>query len=412
VNRKADLRLIGNQDPASLESLQSFFFNYKNPEFLERGKTRSVLIPTTGKKLDFTFWLQPGTAPIVYLVPGFGAHRLSGNEIALAELLVSNRFSVVTVSSTFHPEFMEHASTSDLPAYPPIDVGDLHRALTEIDRHFDATYPHRIGARVLMGYSMGAFQSLFLAATEATNTEPLIKFQRYVAIDSPVRLRYAATNLDQFYQAPLAWPAGERTADIENTLLKVAALAAQPPALGTNLPFNAIESKFLIGLSFHLTMRDIIFSSQSRHNQGVLQQLVKSSSRRVVYDEILKYSFRDYIDKFATPYDKTRGIDLSSPDVLKQGTDLTTYTAELQANPEIRLLLNRNDIFLAETDVAWVESTFAPSQLTLFPDGGHLGNLSQPAVQQAILRALDGLGLPQAKPAKHADQGSNDRGKI
>src|SRR5277367_296944 len=411
-NHPVDLRLIGSQDQASLETLQSFFFNYKNPKFLERGKTRSVLISTTGKKLDFTFWLQPGTAPIVYLVPGFGAHRLSGNELALAELLVSNRFSVVTVSSTFHPEFMEHASTSDLPAYPPIGVGDLHRALTEIDRHLDSAYPHRLGPRALMGYSMGAFQSLFLAATEATNPAPLIKFQRYVAIDSPVRLRYAVTNLDQFYQAPFAWPAGERTADIENTLLKVTTLAAQPPAPGTSLPFNALESKFLIGLSFRLTLRDIIFSSQSRHNQGVLQQPIKSSSRRAVYEEILKYSFRDYINKFASPYDRSQGIDLTDPHVGQWGTDLTTHTAELQANPDIRLVLNRNDIFLAETDIAWVESTFPPSQLKLFPDGGHLGNLSQPAVQLAILRALDGLGLPPAKQVKNLDRGSNNGSGI
>ena len=227
-NRPVDLRLIGSQDPASLETLQSFFFTYKNPEFVERGRTQSVLIPSTGKKLDFTFWLQPGTAPIVYLVPGFGAHRLAGNELGLAELMVSNGFSVVCISSTFHPEFMEHASTSDLPDYPPNGINDLHLALTEIDRHLDTAYPHRLGSRALMGYSMGAFQSLFLAATEATNPAPLIKFQRYVAIDSPVRLRYAATNLDQFYQAPLAWPVEERTADIENTLLKVAALIAQP----------------------------------------------------------------------------------------------------------------------------------------------------------------------------------------
>jgi ABC-type transporter lipoprotein component MlaA/pimeloyl-ACP methyl ester carboxylesterase len=391
VNRSADLRLIGDQDPASLETLESFFFSYKNPGFLDRGKTRSVFIPATGKKLDFTFWLQPGRAPIVYLIPGFGAHRLAENELALAELLVSNKFSVVTVSSTFHPEFMERASTSDLPAYPPLDVDDLQHVLTEIDRHLDADYPHRLGSRALMGYSMGAFQSLFLAATTATNPAPPIKFQRYVAIDSPVRLRYAATNLDQFYRAPLAWPAEERTANIENIFLKVAALATQPPAPVSSLPFNAIESRFLIGLSFRLGMRDIIFSSQLRHNQGILQLPLKRSSRRAVYNEILKFSFRDYIDKFATPYDKTRGIDITDPDVLKRGTDLTTYTAELRANPDIRLVLNRNDIFLAESDVEWVESTFAPARRTLFSDGGHLGNLSQPAVQQAILHALDGL---------------------
>src|SRR6266446_1896098 len=121
-NRKVDMRVTGNQDEASLETLQSVLFTYENAEFPARGKTRSVLIPTTGKKLAFTFWLQPGHAPIVYIVPGVGAHRLAGNELALAELVYKNGFSAVTISSTFHPEFMEHASTTDLPSYPPADV--------------------------------------------------------------------------------------------------------------------------------------------------------------------------------------------------------------------------------------------------------------------------------------------------
>ncbi len=410
-NRPVDLRLIGNQDPASLETLQAFFSGYSNPGFLDRGKTRLVSIPATGKKLDFIFWLQPSHAPIIYLIPGFGAHRLARNELEIADLLVSNGFSVVTISSTFNPDFMERASTSDTPDYLPNGIHDLHVALTEIDRHLDATYPGRLGARVIMGYSMGAFQSLFLAATKDVNQPPLIRFQRYVAVDAPVRLRYAVTNLDQYYNAPLAWPADKREANIENTLLKVAYLATQP-TLQTNLPFNAIESKFLIGLSFRLALRDMIFSSQLRHNQEILRQPVKASRRRAVYEEILKYSLRDYIDKFATPYDKTRGIDLSNPGVVKRGTDLTTYTTELQANPDVRLILNRNDFLLASQDVAWIESTFTPPQRTIFPDGGHLGNINQPAVQRAILRALDGLGGPQPKPAKHVDLGLSNGSRL
>jgi pimeloyl-ACP methyl ester carboxylesterase len=333
----------------------------------------------------------------VYIVPGVGAHRLAGNELALAELVYKNGFSAVTISSTFHPEFMEHASTTDLPSYPPADVHDLHVALTEIDHRLDAKYRHRLGLRALMGYSLGAFQSLFLAAQAATNEAPLVKFERYVAIDSPVNLRSSVTNLDQFYLGPLAWPARERTADIENTLLKVVALSAQSPKPGSVLPFNAIESRFLIGLGVRLTLRDAIFSSQLRHNQGILKHPLEKSRRRAAYDEIMHYSFRDYIDKFATPYDATKGIDLANPVIVKNATDLQVYTAELQANHNIRVIANRNDVLLAAGDLAWIEATFAPAHVTLFEHGGHLGNLSQPAVQRAILGALDGLGALQTK---------------
>jgi ABC-type transporter lipoprotein component MlaA/pimeloyl-ACP methyl ester carboxylesterase len=391
-NRTADMSLHGGQDEALLETLQSGSFSYKDPEFLSRGKTRSVLIPATGKNLDFTFWLQPRTAPIVYLIPGFGAHRLAGNELGLAELLVKNGFSVVTISSTFHPEFMEHASSEAVPAYPPIGVQELHVALTEIDRRLAGTYPQRLGARAIMGYSLGGFQSLFMAGTETTNASGLIHFQRYVAIDSPVRLQYAATNLDNFFQAPMAWPAAERAADIHNTLLKFAAVAGEPGMARTNLPFNTIESQFLVGLSFRLSLRDIIFSSQLRHNEGILQMPVENSRRRAAYEAILGYSIRDYIEKFATPYAKSLGLDLTDPEVSKRGTDLEVYADGLKANPDIRLILNRNDLLLDEDDLTWIEKTFKPSQVAEFPNGGHVGNLAQPEVQQAIIQALDGLG--------------------
>jgi ABC-type transporter lipoprotein component MlaA len=399
-NRKVDMRIIGQQDQATLETLQAALFTYTNAEFPARGKTRSVLIPTTGKKLDFTFWLQPGSAPVVYIVPGIGAHRLSGNELALAELVYQSGFSAVCISSTFHPEFMENASTTDLPSYPPTDVLDLQNALREIDHRLDAAYGQRLGSRALMGYSMGAFQLLCLAAQAATNETPSIDFDRYIAIDSPVNLRYGATNLDQFYLAPLAWPAGERTADIENTLLKVTALSAQSPKPGSDLPFNAIESRFLIGLEFRLTLRDMIFSSQLRHNQGVLEHPLKRSKRHLAYNEIMQYSFLDYINKFAFPYDKTKGLDMTNPEIVRKATDLRSYTDELKANHKIRLIANRNDFLLSAEDLRWIETTFDPSEVTLFEHGSHLGNLSQAAVQRSILGALDGLGASRKMTKK------------
>ncbi|HEY5040922.1 MAG TPA: VacJ family lipoprotein, partial [Verrucomicrobiae bacterium] len=75
-NQVADFQVKGKQDEASLETLQSVFFTYQDPDFPGRGKTDSALIPATGRKLKFTYWLQPETAPVVYIVPGLGSHRL------------------------------------------------------------------------------------------------------------------------------------------------------------------------------------------------------------------------------------------------------------------------------------------------------------------------------------------------
>ena len=398
-NRVADFLVKGEQDQSSLETIQSVFFTFKDPDFPRRGKTRSVLIPATGRRLDFTFWLQPGKAPVVYIVPGMGSHRLAETSIALAELIYKNGFSTVCVSSPFNPEFMENASTAALPAYLPVDGRDLHVALTEMDRRLNALYPGRLGGRALMGYSMGALESLFVAAAAGpADQPPLLQFDRYVAISTPVRMLHGVSKLDEFYRAPLAWPQAERTDDIENTFLKVAALSKTTLTPQTSLPFNAIESKFLIGLTFRLTLRDIIFSSQRRNNQGVLQHALLNFRRNPVYQEILQYSYQDYFDKFAVPYYQARGL-ASPAAALEKAGDLRTYEAGLRANPAIRVIVNQNDFLLADDDLAWLRATFPPEQLTVFEQGGHLGNLSNPAVQKVLMGALAGLKPAASTPA-------------
>ena len=427
ANRVANFQVKGKPDEASLETLESVFFTYKDTEFPDRGQTRSVRIPATGKDLKYTFWLQPGSANVVYIVPGLGGHRLAQPSLALAELVYKNGFSAVVVSSPFNSEFMENASTVALPAYLPVDGHDLHVALTEIDRRLNQLYPHRLGNKALMGYSMGALESMFIAATgptnqywvttkesvlrfqegkrgvkevriaAVTNQLPLIQFDRYVAINTPVRMLHGISKLDEFYRAPLDWPVAERADNLENTFLKVADLSKGTLTPQTTLPFDAIESKFLVGMTFRYILRDVIYSSQRRNNQGVLQHPIHNFRREPVYQEILQYSYQDYFEKFATPYYSARGLTAPTAEALEKAGDLRSYDARLRANSDIRVIVNQNDFLLEDEDLAWLHATFAPDQLTVFPQGGHLGNLFNPMVQKAIMQALTPMRPPEVK---------------
>jgi pimeloyl-ACP methyl ester carboxylesterase len=398
ANRVANFQVKGSMDKASLETLESVFFTYQDPDFPDQGKTRSAWIPTTDRRLKFTYWLQPGKAPVVFIVPGLGSHRLAENSLALAELVYKNGFSAVSISSPFNSEFMENASTVALPAYLPTDGHDLQVALTAVDHRLNQLYPGRLGEKALLGYSMGAFQSLFVAATSSTNQSPMIKFDRYVAISPPVRLLHGVAKLDEFYRAPLDWPLAQRADNLENTFLKVAALSKLSLTPRSTLPFSAIESKFLIGMTFRFMLRDIIYSSQHRYNQGVLHHPLWNWRREPAYREILEYSFQDYFDKFATPYYETHGLGSSAGETLKTADDLRTYDAGLRANPKIRIIVNQNDFLLADEDLAWLHDTFPPGQLDVFKQGGHLGNLTNPTVQKTIINALADLKSPQPKP--------------
>ena len=243
---------------------------------------------------------------------------------------------------------------------------------------------------------MGALESLFIASTQPTNQLPLLKFDRYVAINTPVRMLHGVAKLDEFYRAPLGWPVAERASDLENTFLKVAALSQGTLTPQTSLPFDAIESKFLIGLDFRFVLRDIIYSSQRRNNQGVLHHPLWRFRREPVYQEILNYSYQDYFEKFAVPYYSAHGLSSSTATALEKAGDLRTYEVGLRANPDIRVIDNQNDFLLEEEDLDWLHNTFAPEQLTVFKRGGHLGNLSNPIVQKAILAALTPMRPPQS----------------
>jgi pimeloyl-ACP methyl ester carboxylesterase len=389
-----DWRTSGKIDLSTMETMGVAKIACKDPDFRHSGREMSVRIPTTGRRMKFNCWLQPGpglvqaaAAPVVYIVPGLSSHRLSQMTLAFAEHLYQNGYSVVGTTGIFHPEFMENASTADLPAYPPVDCRDLLVEMTEIDKLLEQKYPGRLGKRAFAGFSMGAFQALHMAANEAKHDPGLMKFDRYLAINPPLNLHHGVVTIDGFNNAPMAWPEDKRDFLVSNTLHKVAKMMTLPQS-GSPLPFDGIESEFLIGLSFKLTLRDAIFSSQWRNNMGVLQTPLSKWRRDPCYEEILNYSFRDYFVKFVLPYYKTKGISLS--DFRREG-NLMNFSNKLRSNPRVRVLTNRNDFLLQNKDFSWLESTLGSKRVKIFPGGGHLGNLTTAPVQSAVLECLDGL---------------------
>jgi ABC-type transporter lipoprotein component MlaA/pimeloyl-ACP methyl ester carboxylesterase len=384
-----DWSVTGPIDIPTMQTLGAVRVSYQNPDFLSNGRELRVRIPSTGKTLKFNYWLHPGTAPLVYISPGLSSHRLSLTTLSVAELLHRNGYSVVTTTSVFHPEFMENASTSPLPVYAPRDSRDLLVAMTEADRVLVSKYPQRFtNKRALVGLSMGGFLSLRLAAYENEADPGLLKFDRYLAINAPVDVVEGALCVDSFQEAPMAWPAAERQARLNNTLHKAAASGALIEKPGTLPPFDGIESKYLIGLTFRITLRDIIYSSQTRQNMGVVQAPLTKWRREEAYHEIMKYSYKDYFLKMAVPYYRSQGVSMNQ---LTREGNLRTHASRLRKQGKIRLITNRNDFLLPSRDLSWLKSTFKPSQLTVFPDGGHLGNLGAPPVQSAVLKAMDGL---------------------
>jgi len=380
-------QVTGQPDPSTLQTLGVALVQTQDPKFIERAHTMSVRMSSTGRSMKFNYWLQKEKAPLVYISPGMGSHRLSSVTLAVAEMAYQAGFSVVATTAVFHPEFMENASTAPLPAYPPVDCRDMLAQITDFDKALERRFPGRFGERALVGLSLGGFQTLYLAARENLAEQGLIRFDRYVAIDPPVNLRHGVEVVDSFYEAPEEWPADQRQANVNNAVHKVAGFGSLPAESTGAPPFSGTESKFLVGMSFRLTLRDTIFSSQSRNNTGVLQTPISQWRREPVYQEIMQYSFREYVDNFALPYCQQNGI---SRDQLSREINLRTYQKQLRSDSKIRVIVNEDDFLLTSGDISWLRSTFG-SRITVLPNGGHLGNLASQPVRSAIITSLDGM---------------------
>jgi len=81
--------------------------------------------PGRGKRLKYSYWLQPQSAPTVYILPGLGAHRLANPAIALAEIAYGQVYSAVVVGSVFNCEFTGSASTYGVVGQDDDDVGAI-----------------------------------------------------------------------------------------------------------------------------------------------------------------------------------------------------------------------------------------------------------------------------------------------
>ena len=379
---------LGPIDLASLQTLAAVSIVPKDKNFLAKSKEVKVKTLATGKKVKLNYWLQPHSAPLVYILPGLAAHRVSNISLTLAEQLYGQGYSVVSTTSVFHPEFMENASTSNLPIYAPADSKDLLVVITEMDKLLVKKHPNHFTKRALIGMSMGGYMALNLAVRDEKINPELITFDRYVAINAPVDMVYSANLLDKFMLAPTAWPEASRQERINNALHKATANGFITRGRGPRLTFDGIESKYLVGLAFRFSLRDMIFSSQTRNNQGVIQAPLSKWKREPAYKEVMNFSYKDYFYKFAVPYYQAKGV---SREELLRHANLRNNARKLRNQPKIRIITNRNDFLLPAQDLRWLKNNFSSSQLTVFPQGGHLGNLNDPAVEKAISQALSGL---------------------
>lgn len=377
------------------DTLGAVFLGPKDPDFVNKREDSTVQVPgkpgDVVKELKYSLWRQKDKkSNLVYFLPGTGGHRIGGSSLAIAETIINNgQASVVTISSAFNFEFIAGALSSDYPGFAPSDAHDIHEALTAIDRQVRERYPDSFNDTIfLCGISLGGMHTLFIAASDADPAnDHLLSFDGFLPLNSPVSLKHAVGKLDDFYNAPLAFPADVREEETYGILRKVAFLAKGKLEPDEPLPISKLEAEFLIGLSFRLTLGDIIYQTTLAHPRGILLTKRSKWKRTRAYQEIASYSFMEYFYAWALPYFAENRPDISftneGAERLFDLCDLRSIEGALKDNHKVLFVSNRNDFLLRPQDIEWAERTFAENSL-FFERGGHIGNLFMTDIQTAI----------------------------
>ncbi|WDE98707.1 VacJ family lipoprotein [Lentisphaera profundi] len=379
----ADPLSFQGEDTSATQTLRAVYLQPREKDFENWKVEGELLVKSTGETIKYNFWLQDKPAPLMYVIPGLGSHRSSGQPMFLAEMAYLKGYNVVTFSNLMNFEPILKSKDAIFPGYTPNDIKNIKKFMGAIDADLEKNHSGQFGDRSVMGISLGAYYLLNLAASETE--EDALKFKKYIAIDAPVDLMYGLKQLDNSYNSPLSLETEEeRERFVLGTLTKVAAILANSEKITHNqaMPFTDQEAKYLIGLSFRMTLRDMLFISAY---QEEIMANNESTPKEGIYKALGQYSWEEYYKMFVMPKLKETGL---TEEQIAKDVSLRSVSKALKENDKIRVFTNQNDFLNEEGSIAWMKSTFG-DRLTVFPDGGHLGNLIQDKVRSEIIESLE-----------------------
>jgi len=354
---------MAGENTAQTQTLMTVFNRPHDPEFDDRAEEITVQPQGFRRPLPASVWKQDSKAPVAYVIPGLGGHRLGSRALALAELAFREGYHVVCFSNNLNWEFIQAAPANYLPGYLNDDLRYLRQAHAAMA---ESLSEQTQGAPAVMGFSMGGWYTLNLAATSAPDT-----YSAALAINPPLDLTTGLKALDRLYRAPAA--AVDLEAVKDSALVKLLISQNSTPDNAADLPFSDQEASYLIGLSYRMTLTQTIMSS------------LKIRPSVQAYQRVNALCWEDYYSKIVAPALAERNID---SDALAQASNLRTREPGLTAAANLKLVLTSNDFLLTDDDLAWFRERF-PGERTVYSEtGGHMGQLWRPEVREAMRAAI------------------------
>ncbi len=349
------------------------------------------------KKLRYRLARQDREAPLIFIIAGTGAPYSSSINEYLKKLFYQAGFHVVQLSSPTSYDFMSAASRFATPGISQEDAEDMYRVMQAVR----AQHPRLpVSDFYLTGYSLGALDAAFVSHLDETRRS--FNFKRVLLLNPPVNLYTSINNLDKLVQTQVKG-IDRSTTFYELMLEKLTRYFQDKGYIDLNdaLLYDFQQSRqhlsneqmaMLIGTSFRFSAADIAFTSDLINRRGLIIPpkfpITEGSSLTPFFKRALQCDFDCYMTEQVIPMWRAR-TDGNS--ILQLVNQVSLYALEdyLRSSDKIAVMHNADDVILGPGDIGFLRKVFG-DRLTLYPHGGHCGNLNYRVNSDAMLEFFRG----------------------
>ncbi len=356
--------------------------------------------------LRFRFYQQPASAPLIFIIPGFGGSAASGSATYLAEVLVDEGFHVLILPSPFNWNFALAASRSGLPGITGDDSEDLYSAMRLTLEHVRSRYRAQVTQTGLMGLSSGALYAAYISKIDAERKA--IGVHTYLLVNPPVDLFDTMKKVDQMSQIGRKWKTREKKR-IEAYGIGVAAEvfegASDRHLFGDAEYFMNWDKRFcltreqmqyLIGMELQSAIGDVIYVHELVQQDGVLNTPISYWNRTDRFHEAYSHGLMDYVRLFLIPrLEKQTRHTKGGKGVPLAALSLKDIGETLAGNSNLFVMHNLDDFLVSREDLDFLEALMG-DRVTLYPHGGHMGNIWYWQNREHILGIFRPLFDPRA----------------
>jgi hypothetical protein len=328
-------------------------------------------------------------APLLFIVAGLGSNPYFGVAPYLASLFYGEGFDVVILPSPMSWNFALAASRSGAPGYVPQDARDLYEVMIKTLTILRNRYDIKPTAIHFMGLSLGGLEGAYLSVID--DTDERIGIAKYLLVNPPIDLAYGIKKIDEWNTLARKFGREKSQEVVSRALAIVDSFSQKPddPAVFDRFVkkfdgFTTEEIQFLVAENLQSQLPELVYVTQVIHDQKVLTAPKEEMRKRL--EEAHRLTFTDYNRKIALPlWQKQAGDARTDLDTFIRRGSLARIIDRLRGNPKVHILHNADDFLAEPKSIEALKKTLG-EQITVYPQGGHLGNVWFPENRRDALR--------------------------